>query len=99
MSAGHVAIRHGLRGPLTSPSSACATGAHAIGDAMRMIKYGDADVMVAGGSEGAVVPVTVAGFARMQALATKVCARLHVCVLACVLARVYARACQETRAR
>jgi len=65
---GHVSIKHGFKGPNYSVVSACATGTHAIGDAFRMIKYGDADAIVAGGTEASVVPIAVAGFANMKAL-------------------------------
>ncbi len=65
---GHVSMRHGFKGPNYSVVSACATGTHAIGDAFRMIKYGDADAIVAGGTEASVVPISVAGFANMKAL-------------------------------
>ena len=65
---GHVSIRHGFKGPNYSVVSACATGTHAIGDAFRMIKYGDADAIVAGGTEASVLPISVAGFANMKAL-------------------------------
>ena len=65
---GHVSMRHGFKGPNYSVVSACATGTHAIGDAFRMIKYGDADAIVAGGAEASVVPISVAGFSNMKAL-------------------------------
>ena len=67
---GHLSIKYGFAGPNTAISTACATGAHAIGDAARIIKYGDADVMIAGGAESPVTPVGVAGFAAARALAT-----------------------------
>jgi len=67
---GQVSIRHGFRGPNHAPVTACATGAHAIGDAARLIKYGDADVMIAGGAESALCRLGIAGFAAMKALST-----------------------------
>jgi len=71
MAAGHVSMRYGLKGPNYAVVSACATSGHAIGDAMRLIQYGDADLMIAGGSEAAVTPMSVGGFASMQALSTR----------------------------
>ncbi len=71
IAAGLVSIRYGLKGPNYCTVSACATSAHAIGDAFRAIKYGDADVMVAGGSEAAVTPMAIGGFAAMKALSTR----------------------------
>jgi 3-oxoacyl-[acyl-carrier-protein] synthase II len=68
---GHIAIQHGLKGPNLSIVTACATGAHSIGDACRIIQYGDADVMVAGGSEANLTPLTVGGFNAMKALSTR----------------------------
>lgn len=70
LASGQVSIRHGFRGPNHSVVTACATGAHAIGDAARLIKYGDADVMVCGGAEASVVPVGIAGFIACRAMAT-----------------------------
>ena len=67
MASGYVSIRHGLRGPNLCHVSACATGAHAIGESLRMIERGDADVVLAGGSEAPLLPLAVAGFAAMRA--------------------------------
>ena len=69
-AAGAVAIRHGLHGPGFSVASACATGAHAIGEGMRMIERGTADVVVAGGTEAALTTLCIAAFKRMGALST-----------------------------
>ena len=71
MTAGHVSIRHGFKGPNLAIVTACTTGLHCIGEAGRMIEYGDADVMVAGGSEAAVSVLGVGGFAAMRALSTR----------------------------
>jgi 3-oxoacyl-[acyl-carrier-protein] synthase II len=71
MTAGHVSMRFGFKGPNIAIVTACTTGLHCIGEAGRMIEYGDADVMVAGGSEATVSPLGVGGFASMRALSTR----------------------------
>ena len=70
MAAGNVAIQLGLKGKCTSVTTACATGTHAIGDAFRAIQYGDADVILAGGTESSICPTAVAGFTSLTALTT-----------------------------
>ncbi len=71
MTAGHVSIKYGFRGPNIAVVTACATAAHAIGEATRLIQHGDADIMIAGGAEGAVCKIGVAGFTSMRALSTR----------------------------
>ena len=71
IAAGVVSMRFGAKGPNFGTVSACATSAHAIGEAFRTIQYGDADVMIAGGSEAAVTPMAIGGFANMGALSTR----------------------------
>ena len=71
MTAGNVSIKYGFKGPNLAVVTACATSAHSIGEAVRLIKYGDADIMIAGGAEGAVCKIGVAGFTAMRALSTR----------------------------
>jgi len=71
LAAGQVSIRWGAKGPNEATATACTTSAHAIGDAYRLIERGDAEVMIAGGSEAAITPMGVGGFAAMRALSTR----------------------------
>jgi 3-oxoacyl-[acyl-carrier-protein] synthase II len=71
MAAGLVSMRFGAKGPNSSVVTACATGNHAIGDAYKIIERGDADVMIAGGAEAIIVPLTIAGFCAMKAMSTR----------------------------
>ncbi len=71
MAAGQVSIQNGLRGPNFCTVSACASGAHAIGEALRLIRAGDADAIVAGGTESTITPMALAGFGNMRALSTR----------------------------
>ena len=71
MASGLISMRFGARGPNSSVVIACATGNHAIGDATRIIQRGDADVMIAGGAEAIIIPLTIAGFCQMKAMSTR----------------------------
>jgi 3-oxoacyl-[acyl-carrier-protein] synthase II len=71
LAAGHVSMKYNAKGPNEATATACTTSAHSIGDSMRIIKYGDADVMIAGGAEAAITPMGVGGFAAMRALSTR----------------------------
>ena len=73
MISGHLSIQLGLKGPNLSMVTACTTGTHAIGDAGRMIEYGDADVMIAGGAEAAITETAIAGFGNAKALTNRDC--------------------------
>ena len=71
LAAGHIAIQYGAKGPNTCLVTACATGAHCIGDAFRAIQYGDAEAIIAGGTEANITPLTIGGFNAMKALSTR----------------------------
>ena len=71
IAAGHISMKWGLKGPNYAVVSACATGSTAIGDALRHIQYGDADIFVAGGTEACITPIAYAGFANMRALSRR----------------------------
>ncbi len=71
LAAGHVSIRYGARGPNSATATACSASAHAIGDSFKIIQRGDAEVMICGGTEAAITPMSVGGFASMRALSTR----------------------------
>ena len=71
LAAGQVSIRFGCKGPNSAPATACATGAHAIGDAFKLIQRDEADIMFAGGSEAVITPLAVGGFSAMRAMSTR----------------------------
>jgi len=71
LAAGHVSIRFNAQGPNSAACTACASGAHSLGDAFRLVQHGYADAMIAGGTEAAITPLSVAGFASMTALSTR----------------------------
>src|ERR1700753_932221 len=79
LAAGHVSIRYGAKGPNEATATACTTSAHSIGDAFRTIHRGDADAMIAGGTEAAITPLSVGGFAAMKALSTRNDDPQHAC--------------------
>jgi 3-oxoacyl-[acyl-carrier-protein] synthase II len=79
LAAGHVSIRYKAKGPNEATATACTTSAHSIGDAFRIIQRGDADVMMAGGTEAAITPMGVGGFAAMKALSTRNEDPTHAC--------------------
>ncbi len=71
LASGHVSIRYGARGPNSATATACSAGAHAIGDSFKIIQRGDAEIMICGGSEAAITPMSIGGFAAMKALSTR----------------------------
>jgi 3-oxoacyl-[acyl-carrier-protein] synthase II len=71
LASGHISIRFNAQGPSSAPATACATGAHAIGDAMKIIRHDEADIMFAGGSEAVITALAVGGFSAMRALSTR----------------------------
>ncbi len=79
LASGHVSIRNGAKGPNSATATACTTGAHCIGDSFRIIQYGDADVMICGGAEAAVTPMSIGGFAAMRALSQRNDDPQHAC--------------------
>ena len=79
LASGHVSIRAGAKGPNSATATACTTSAHSIGDSYRLIRYGDADVMICGGAEAAITPMGIGGFAAMRALSQRNDDPAHAC--------------------
>jgi 3-oxoacyl-[acyl-carrier-protein] synthase II len=71
MASGHISVRHGFKGPASATATACTAGVHAVGDSLRLIQEGDADVMVCGGAECAITPMGVGGFSAAKAMSTR----------------------------
>lgn len=71
LASGHISIRYGAKGPNSATATACSASAHAVGDSFRLIQHGDAEVMICGGSEAAITPMGLGGFAAMKALSTR----------------------------
>jgi len=71
LASGHISIRYGAKGPNSATATACSASAHAVGDSFRLIEHGDAEVMICGGTEAAITPMGVGGFAAMKALSTR----------------------------
>ncbi len=71
LASGHISIRYGAKGPNSATATACSASAHAVGDSFRLIQHGDAEIMICGGSEAAITPMGVGGFAAMKALSTR----------------------------
>ena len=71
LASGHISIRYGAKGPNSATATACSASAHAVGDSFRLIQHGDAEVMICGGSEAAITPMGVGGFAAMKAMSTR----------------------------
>src|SRR5579862_8741380 len=79
LASGYVSIRTGARGPNSATATACTTSSHTIGDSFKIIQYGDADVMICGGTEAAVTPMGIGGFAAMRALSQRNGDPAHAC--------------------